>query len=99
MQIFSNFLPLAFFLLLLILHFVSEMLSEKTRKITKYVNIFLHICLFFILMLHKIPLEEVALLYLVSLLSYLCAALFFARAVRARLGYAKKNGKEDESAV
>lgn len=99
MQILSSFLPLAFFLLLLLLHFVSEALSEMARKITKYVNIFLHICLFFVFMLYKIPLEEVALLYLVSLLFYLLANLFFARIVCARTPHTEESGKGDESAV
>lgn len=97
MQIFSHLFPLAFFLLLLVLHFASEALSKNARKITKYVNIFLHICLFFVLMLYQIPLEEVALLYLVSLLFYLLANLFFVRMACARAAQAKGNEKEDKT--
>lgn len=84
MQIFSNLLPLFSFFALLILHFAAAVLSSLARKIAKYVNIALHILFFFICMQFKIPLEEVALLYLVSLLCYLLAELFFAPRCRKK---------------
>ena len=84
MQIFSNLLPLFSFFSLLILHFAAAVLSSSARKTAKYVNIALHILFFFVCMLCKIPLEEVALLYLVSLLCYLLAELFFARRCRKK---------------
>ena len=84
MQIFSNLLPLFSFFALLILHFAAAVLSSLARKTAKYVNIALHALLFFVCMLCKIPLEEVALLYLVSLLFYLLAELFFARRRRKK---------------
>ena len=77
MQIFLNPLPLIFFCALIALHFVSGAFSTLIEKIIKYANVALHIILFFVLMLYLIPLEEVALLYLFSLLFYLLAYLFW----------------------
>ena len=95
MQFFSNPLPVALFLLVLILHFASAAFSCTVERIIKYANIFLHIVLFFVLMLCKIPLQEAALLYLLSLLFYLLAYLFWERVhCMKKKNEEKKGGKE-----
>ena len=77
MQIFSHPWLIAFFSFLLLAHFLSALFASYIERIIKYANIALHIILYFFLMLAKIPLQEAALLYLVSLLFYLCAFLLF----------------------
>ncbi len=92
MQIFSNLLPLFSIFVLLGLHFAAAVLSSLAQKIIKYVNIALHILFFFICMQSEIPLEEVALLYLVSLLFYLLSQLFLARRCRKKENEEKMRG-------
>ena len=94
MQIFLNPLVLALFLLLLVLHPLSGILPARLEKTVKYTNVCLHIVLFFVLMLKKIPLDEVALLYLVSLLFYLISYLLWERVHRLKGNAERKGGKE-----
>ena len=94
MQIFLNPLALALFLLLLALHPLSGILPTRLEKTAKYTNICLHIVLLFVLMLKKIPLNEVALLYLISLLFYLLSYLFRERVHRLKRNAERKGGKE-----
>ena len=77
MQIFLN--PLAYigYLSVVAMHFASPALPCRAEKILKYVNLALHVLLYFVMMLCRIPLEEVVLLYLLSLLLYLLSALLF----------------------
>ncbi len=95
MQIFSHPLPLIFFCVLAALHFVSGALPPLIEKITRYVNIFLHIVFFFVLMLYKVEQEEVAFLYLLSLLFYLLAFLFWNVLCVSERAEDKENGGED----
>jgi hypothetical protein len=79
MQIFSQPLPLILYLVLAALHFVSFALPPLWEKIVKYINLALHVILYFLMMLCRIPLDEVVLLYFLSLLLYLFAVLLFQR--------------------
>ena len=83
MQIFLN--PLAYigYLSVVAMHFASPALPCRAEKILKYVNLALHVLLYFVMMLCRIPLEEVVLLYLLSLLLYLLSALLFRKLKKA----------------
>ena len=75
MQILSNPLPLVLYVILLAAHFLPLLFFEKLGKILRYINIALHIVLFALLLWTSVPMEETALLYLLSLLTYLFSAL------------------------
>ena len=77
MQIFLNPLAYISYLIIVALHFVAPPLPPLSEKILKYANIALHVILYLVLMLCRIPLDEVVLLYLLSLLLYLLSALLF----------------------
>ena len=77
MQIFLNPLAYISYLFVVALHFVAPALPPLWEKILKYAGIALHVILYLVLMLCRIPLDEVVLLYLLSLLLYLLSALLF----------------------
>ncbi len=79
MQILSQPLPLVLYVILLAAHFLPLLFSEKLGKILRYANITLHIILFALLLWTSVPMEETALLYLLSLLVYLGSALVDAK--------------------
>lgn len=79
MQIFSHPVPLILAILLAVLHLVAPALPSVWEKIAKCANIYLHIVLYFALILFKIPLDEVVLIYLFSLLLYILSALLWQR--------------------
>ncbi len=83
MQIFSHPLPLVLSLLLAALHFAAPALSGRWEGLLKYINVVLHIALYFLLMLYRIPLEEVALVFLFSLLLYVLSSLLW-QSIRLR---------------
>ena len=93
MLIFSKALPLSVYIVLVALHFVSPLLQGIGESILKYANLFFHVALFAILMLSSIPLDEVVLLYLVSLLLYLLSYLLWQK-IRKKQG-GEASGKED----
>ncbi len=94
MQIFSHPVPLILAILLMLLHFVAPALPALFEKIMKYANICLHIVLYFALILFKIPLDEVVLVYLVSLLLYILSALLWQRIdARSEQSAAKEEGE------
>jgi len=94
MQIFSQPLPLILYLVLVALHFVSPALPPLWEKIVKYANLALHVVLYFVMMLCRISLDEVVLLYLLSLLLYLLAVLLFQRFCKTAQNESKEE-KED----
>lgn len=71
MQIFLHPLPLILYILAQLLHFLPLLLCEKWRRKIRYANICFHVFVFIAGVIALIPLEEVALLYLFSLLLYL----------------------------
>ncbi len=79
MQILSHPLPLILYLFFAALHFISPALPPLGEKILKYANLALHVMLYFVMMLYRIPLDEVVFLYLFSLLLYVLSALFWQR--------------------
>ena len=83
MQIFLNSLAYISYLFVVALHFVASALPPLLEKILTYANIALHVVLYFVMMLCRIPLEEVVLLYLLSLLLYLLSALLFRKLKKA----------------
>ena len=97
MQIFLNPLAYISYLAVVELHFASPPLSPLWEKILKYANIALHVALYFVMMLCRIPLDEVVLLYLLSLLLYLLSALLFHKlkgeAVREEKSAAEREGE------
>lgn len=92
MQIFLNPLAYISYLAVVALHFAAPALPPLWEKILKYANIALHVAFYFVMMLCRIPLDEVVLLYLLSLLLYLLSALFFHKLKR-------EDVREDSSAV
>ena len=83
MQIFLNPLAYISYLIIVALHFVAPPLPPLSEKILKYANIALHVAFYFVMMLCRIPLDEVVLLYLLSLLLYLLSALHFRKLKKA----------------
>ena len=77
MQIFSQPLPLILWIALSAMHFILPILPGVWQRITKYANIYLHIALYFVLIFCRIPLDEVVLLFLLSLLFYILSALLW----------------------
>ena len=71
MQIFLHPLPLVLYILAELLHFVPLFLPQRWRKNVRFANICFHIFVFIACLVASISLEEVALLYLFSLLLYL----------------------------
>ena len=61
--------------LILVIHICTSILKENIAKILSYVNLGLHIVIFFLLMLLKVSLEFLALVFMISLLVHLVAAL------------------------
>ena len=61
--------------LILVIHICTAILKENIAKILIYVNLGLHIVVFFLLMLLKVSLEFLALVFMISLLVHLVAAL------------------------
>lgn len=92
MQIFAHPLPLALFVLFAALHFIPPLFSKSLCKILRYVNIGLHIILYLVLMLCRIPLDEVVLLLLVSLLLYVLSSLLWEKIGRGK----EKAGESEE---
>ena len=92
MQIFLNPLAYISYLIIVALHFVAPPLPPLSEKILKYANIALHVAFYFVMMLCRIPLDEVVLLYLLSLLLYLLSALLFHKLKR-------EDVREDSSAA
>ena len=91
MQILSNPLPLILFILFAALHFVPPLFASLFCKIIRYANICLHILLYFVFMLYRIPLDEVVLLFLVSLLLYVLSSSLF-----EKIGIRRKKNKVNE---
>lgn len=77
MQIFSEPLPLIFWIALAAMHFILPALPENWQRISKYTNICLHIVLYFVLIVCRIPLDEVVLLFLITLLFYILSVLLW----------------------
>ncbi len=77
MQIFSQPLPLILWIALAAMHFILPILPGIWQRIAKYINIYLHIVLYFLLIFCRIPLDEVVLLFLLSFLFYLLSALLW----------------------
>ena len=95
MQIFQSPLLLVLFCVLMTLHFVSGAFAPLIGKILRYANIVLHIAFFFVLMLCEIPLEEAALLYLISLFLYLAAQYFwYVLCARGGEGESREEGEK-----
>ena len=96
MQIFLN--PLAYigYFAVVALHFVAPVLPPLSEKILKYANIALHVILYFVMMLCRIPLDEVVLLYMLSLLLYAASALLWQRMRRMSEREAQEIEKEEK---
>ncbi len=83
MQILSHPLPLILCLFAMALHFLPPLLGGVWRGRMRYVNICLHIALYTVFLFASIPLGEVALFYLVSLLVYLCSVLLLEKSTHS----------------
>ena len=55
------------------LHIISVLCKEKTSKMLQYVNIFLHIMLFGVLLISNISIELAVAFYMVSIYVYVTA--------------------------
>ena len=95
MQILSQPLPLILWILLAGLHFAVPLLPRRIGIVLRYTNICLHIGLYFVCMLCRIPQEEVVLLFLLSLLAYVLSALLWQRTSR-RASIEAVTAKEEE---
>ena len=60
-----------------LLHIASVFFVGKKAAIASYVNIGLHIAMFFELMAYRVKIEVLALAFLLSLLVYLSISFFF----------------------
>jgi hypothetical protein len=85
------FAYLAIALILILFHALAAFINCNISKMFGYVNIALHICLFFVLMILKTKLEVLAISFMFSLFVY----LFFSYA--AYRFSTKRKREEDES--
>ena len=98
MQILAQPLPLAIYIAVTALHFVFSALPSSWGRILKCVNLFFHVALYALLMLCRIPLEEVVLLYLFSLLAYLLSCLLWQKNCEKRAENAACSDEREEKA-
>ena len=59
------------------LHVIGALVSKKIGEVLGYVNIGLHIAMFFELMAYRVKIEVLALAFILSLLVYLSISFFF----------------------
>ena len=98
MQILAQPLPLAMYIAVVAFHFVFSALPRPWDRALKFVNIFFHVALYALLMLRGIPLDEVVLLYLFSLLFYLLSFLLWQR-IRKKQGASVADSEEQEGEI
>lgn len=98
MQILAQPLPLVAYITAVAFHFVFSALPRPWDRALKFVNIFFHVALYALLMLCGIPLDEVVLLYLVSLLSYLLSYLLW-QWIRKKQGESAAGSEEQEGEI
>lgn len=91
MQILFAVLSVALAVIIVVLHVLSAIFSDKRSTFVNFVNIALHIVLVFTMLLAGAALELLALVFMVSLLVYVIA---FAVRSRALAGAQGKEGDE-----
>ena len=96
MQIFLNPLAYIAYLAVVAVHFAAPAVPPFWEKILKCANIALHVVLYFLLMLCRSPLDEVVLLYMLSLLLYVASALLWRRIRRMAEREAQGIEKEEK---
>lgn len=98
MQIFSHPLAYILYLIAVAVHFAAPAMPGFAEKILKYANLSLHVAMYFVMMLCRIPLEEVVLLYMLSLLLYVLSALLWQslRKSEREAGIEAAEGEEKE---
>ena len=98
MQILAQPLPLAVYIAIVALHFVFSALPRPWESILKYANLFFHVAFYALSMLCRIPLAEVVLLYLVSLLAYLLSCLLWKKIREKQAEHAVRSDEREEKA-
>ncbi len=83
MKFFSSAPAMIMLAAIVLLHILSIVLDGIWAKITISVNIALHIALFLVLIIAKIPLDETVTLYMMSVLVYVLSA-FLKRRLEGR---------------
>lgn len=81
MIIFESPVSLALFCALILLHIVTAIFNGKISKILRYVNIALHIIMILTLLYDGVPIDEAALLYMISVFVYTLTRL-----LRSKIG-------------
>ena len=81
MIIFESPVSLALLCTLILLHVVTAIFNGKISKILGYVNIALHIIMILTLLYDGVPIDEAALLYMISVFVYTLARL-----LRSKIG-------------
>ena len=81
MIIFESPVSLALLCTLILLHVVTAIFNGKISKILRYVNIALHIIMILTLLYDGVPIDEAALLYMISVFVYTLTRL-----LRSKIG-------------